>query len=223
MPGLQKRRRMRRGAFKKSVRNVIRSVAEKKYIDYESTLQDLAAANNTQRRFLTTGPQNGVPSGTGAQQRIASKVMNLYANIRVTCRINQGTPPLFLTSYPTGTMVRLFYVWDTHPNATAPVGLEIWDTVGGGAQRNREYATRYHLLGDDMMMMSPGAMCPCMISRFIKINKLSEYKKGSTTATDDQIIEGALTVWMVAADNPVAGVPSNYSVTCNSRVVFQDI
>lgn len=240
------RRFKRRGgrAFTGKVRAAITRIAEKKFCDVQMHwTPSLNEAPFLGWQLVKDGatssaqalvPLNTVDEGTDDTQRVGKKTMARYLSLKIVCAMYPGTATdlvPFATAFPMGLSLKFVVVLDQEPNTTQAAASDIWDEATGTqayvAQRNRRKSTRFRVLAEDIMTMSPQVMCPCTISRFISLrNLVTAY--ANTGFSINNIMTNAIQLWVcpnVSASTVGSDQDTKYSfsLTGEFRAVYVDV
>lgn len=241
----------RKGVSAAAVVRIVKGLAEKKYTDVPFTFSDPTATSAsfqtwTRVPLLVGGvaPANAVAVAAGVNGRVGNKTRILGLYITAQCDMQfsflGGTPNVvssyFAYFYPNGVQIRVAVVLDKESNGDSPAADFIWDAQGSPSTpelywpRNHDFAQRFRILGYHDMYMSPGAICPCSMRKYFKLNHEMEYK--GTGATDSDLWKNAISLWVVAncdrtadvyPNNNAAGAGACFALNFNCRSTYVDI
>lgn len=214
--------------FKRKVVRAVRSIAERKWVDKSGELSPGGSGLGA-HSLVVAEPVNAMVEGTGVSERVGKKVFVKYLNINLSCVlfVNAGGGPpsweAFSVAFPAGATMKFWLVYDKINNGGTPTESDLWVGSGTDAQRNHDRVGRFHVLREWTMSMSPGVMCPCLQTIFVRVNKQIEFI--TTGANAAAVEKGA--IWLFRSMDPTvaegSGTQRGFKMRYQIRCVFQDV
>ena len=183
-------------ALTRQVREIVRKYdpSETKYVDITTTVSTpLALSQNTPQVLLL----NAVGQGSGDNQRIGTRIKNMYLRIAFSLYQNSGA---------TNANFRVVVFQDSQTNGSVPTAAELFDTTTVLSAFNNETRGRFRILRDYLVAVNNlNSNNDAALQKWhIPLDKLplnqSEYTGSGTTSA--ALIKGGI-YFLVMADQAV--------------------
>lgn len=143
---------------------------------------------------------NRLITGTGVQNFLGNQI----SVKSVSYRVELNLPSASADQVPTSGRVVL--LWDKQPNGTLPTFSTIFQTNSYLAYINNNYRDRFVVLRNDQFSLSPNGDQALFFERNVKINMLTTFANGQSTAGVPQT--GALLLAYVGDQSTQANQPT---------------